>query len=360
MITNERIKTDLKTKDFWYDLPEELIAQHPSEVRDMARLMTVDRKTGGIGHHIFHDIVDMLNPGDVMVINDSKVIPARLYGTKVSEGHAHVEVVLLRQRSLDHWEALVNPGRRLKPGTSIVFGESENGEPLLTAEITEILEGGNRMLEFSYDHSKYTIYDILDKIGNMPLPPYITEKLEDKSRYQTVYAREEGSAAAPTAGLHFTPELLDKIREKGVAIAPVMLHVGLGTFRPVKEDAIGDHLMHSEFFSVTDESARVINERRAAGGRIVAVGTTSCRTLESASDDNGIVHPMQADTGIFIYPGYRFKAVDALITNFHLPESTLLMLVSAFSSREIMLRAYEEAVKERYKFFSFGDAMFIS
>lgn len=360
MITNERIKTDLKTKDFWYDLPEELIAQHPSEVRDMARLMTVDRKTGGIGHHIFHDIVDMLNPGDVMVINDSKVIPARLYGTKVSEGHAHVEVVLLRQRSLDHWEALVNPGRRLKPGTSIVFGESENGEPLLTAEITEILEGGNRMLEFSYDHSKYTIYDILDKIGNMPLPPYITEKLEDKSRYQTVYAREEGSAAAPTAGLHFTPELLDKIREKGVAIAPVMLHVGLGTFRPVKEDAIGDHLMHSEFFSVTEESARVINERRAAGGRIVAVGTTSCRTLESASDDNGIVHPMQADTGIFIYPGYRFKAVDALITNFHLPESTLLMLVSAFSSREIMLRAYEEAVKERYKFFSFGDAMFIS
>lgn len=360
MITNERIKTDLKTKDFWYDLPEELIAQHPSEVRDMARLMTVDRKTGGIGHHIFHDIVDMLNPGDVMVINDSKVIPARLYGTKVSEGHAHVEVVLLRQRSLDHWEALVNPGRRLKPGTSIVFGESENGEPLLTAEITEILEGGNRMLEFSYDHSKYTIYDILDKIGNMPLPPYITEKLEDKSRYQTVYAREEGSAAAPTAGLHFTPELLDRIREKGVAIAPVMLHVGLGTFRPVKEDAIGDHLMHSEFFSVTEESARVINERRAAGGRIVAVGTTSCRTLESASDDNGIVHPMQADTGIFIYPGYRFKAVDALITNFHLPESTLLMLVSAFSSREIMLRAYEEAVKERYKFFSFGDAMFIS
>lgn len=360
MITNERIKTDLKTKDFWYDLPEELIAQHPSEVRDMARLMTVDRKTGGIGHHIFHDIVDMLNPGDVMVINDSKVIPARLYGTKVSEGHAHVEVVLLRQRSIDHWEALVNPGRRLKPGTSIVFGESENGEPLLTAEITEILEGGNRMLEFSYDHSKYTIYDILDKIGNMPLPPYITEKLEDKSRYQTVYAREEGSAAAPTAGLHFTPELLDRIREKGVAIAPVMLHVGLGTFRPVKEDAIGDHLMHSEFFSVTEESARVINERRAAGGRIVAVGTTSCRTLESASDDNGIVHPMQADTGIFIYPGYRFKAVDALITNFHLPESTLLMLVSAFSSREIMLRAYEEAVKERYKFFSFGDAMFIS
>lgn len=360
MITNERIKTDLKTKDFWYDLPEELIAQHPSEVRDMARLMTVDRKTGGIGHHIFHDIVDMLNPGDVMVINDSKVIPARLYGTKVSEGHAHVEVVLLRQRSLDHWEALVNPGRRLKPGTSIVFGESENGEPLLTAEITEILEGGNRMLEISYDHSKYTIYDILDKIGNMPLPPYITDKLEDKSRYQTVYAREEGSAAAPTAGLHFTPELLDRIREKGVAIAPVMLHVGLGTFRPVKEDAIGDHLMHSEFFSVTEESARVINERRAAGGRIVAVGTTSCRTLESASDDNGIVHPMQADTGIFIYPGYRFKAVDALVTNFHLPESTLLMLVSAFSSREIMLRAYEEAVRERYKFFSFGDAMFIS
>lgn len=369
MITNERIKTDLRTKDFYYDLPKELIAQHPSEVRDMARLMTVDRKTGATGDHIFHEILDMLDPGDVLVINDSKVIPARLYGVKAGEGEAHarVEVVLLRQRTLDHWEALVRPGRRLKPGTVILFGGEDNCDapgalpenPLLTARITEILEGGNRLLEFTYDHAKGNIYDILDKIGNMPLPPYITEKLEDKSQYQTVYAKTEGSAAAPTAGLHFTPELLDAIRQKGVAIAPVMLHVGLGTFRPVKEDAIGDHLMHSEFFSVTKESADLINERRAAGGRIVAVGTTSCRTLESASDESGIVHPMEADTGIFIYPGYRFKAVDALITNFHLPESTLLMLVSAFSTREIMLNAYAEAVRKKYRFFSFGDAMFI-
>ncbi len=353
MITNERINTDLTTKDFYYDLPEELIAQHPSEVRDMSRLLTVDRKTGELSHKVFHDIIDYLNPGDVLVINDSKVIPARLYGVKEGTG-AEIEFVLLRQNELDTWEVMVRPGRRVKPGSVIIFGEG-----LLRAEVNEILEGGNRLVKFVYDHDAYTIYTLLDKIGSMPLPPYITERLSDKSRYQTVYAKTEGSAAAPTAGLHFTKELLEKIKEKGVAIAPVMLHVGLGTFRPVKVDNLTDHVMHSEFISVSEESARLINERRAAGGRIVAVGTTSCRTLESAADDNGIVHAVNGDTGIFIYPGYKFKAVDALITNFHLPESTLLMLVSAFSSREIMLSAYETAIKERYRFFSFGDAMFI-
>ncbi len=353
MITNERINTDLTTKDFYYDLPEELIAQHPSEVRDMSRLLTVDRKTGELSHKVFHDIIDYLNPGDVLVINDSKVIPARLYGVKEGTG-AEIEFVLLRQIELDTWEVMVRPGRRVKPGSVIIFGDG-----LLRAEVNEILEGGNRLVKFVYDHDAYTIYTLLDKIGSMPLPPYITERLSDKSRYQTVYARTEGSAAAPTAGLHFTKELLEKIKEKGIAIAPVMLHVGLGTFRPVKVDNLTDHVMHSEFISVTEESARIINERRAAGGRIVAVGTTSCRTLESAADDNGVVHAVNGDTGIFIYPGYKFKAVDALITNFHLPESTLLMLVSAFSSREIMLSAYETAIKERYRFFSFGDAMLI-
>ncbi len=352
MITNERIPTTLTTRDFHYDLPEELIAQHPSAVRDESRLLTVDRKTGALSHKIFRDIIDYLNPGDVLVINNSKVIPARLYGTKADTG-ASVEFVLLRQHELDRWEVMVRPGRRIKPGHTIVFGEG-----LLRAEILEMLEGGNRMVQFIYDKSQ-TIYDLLDRIGQMPLPPYITERLADKSRYQTVYAKTEGSAAAPTAGLHFTEELLEKIRAKGIAVAPVMLHVGLGTFRPVKADAITDHVMHSEFITVSEESARLINERRAAGGRIVAVGTTSCRTLESAADEQGIVHPVAADTGIFIYPGYRFKAVDALITNFHLPESTLLMLVSAFSSREIMMNAYKTAVDERYRFFSFGDAMFI-
>ncbi len=353
MITNERINTDLTTKDFYYDLPEELIAQHPSEVRDMSRLLTVNRKTGALSHKVFHDIIDYLNPGDVLVINDSKVIPARLYGIKEGTG-AEIEFVLLRQNELDTWEVMVRPGRRVKPGSVIIFGDG-----LLRAEVNEILEGGNRLVKFVYDHDAYTIYTLLDKIGSMPLPPYITERLSDKSRYQTVYAKTEGSAAAPTAGLHFTKELLEKIKEKGIAIAPVMLHVGLGTFRPVKVDNLTDHVMHSEFISVSEESARIINERRAAGGRIVAVGTTSCRTLESAADDNGVVHAVNGDTGIFIYPGYKFKAVDALITNFHLPESTLLMLVSAFSSREIMLSAYETAIKERYRFFSFGDAMFI-
>ena len=353
MITNERIATELTTKDFYYDLPQELIAQHPSEVRDMSRLMTIDRRTGRLEHKIFHDIVDLINPEDVLVINNSKVIPARLYGKKADTG-IEVEFVLLRQHSLDHWEVMVRPGRRVKPGTTIIFGDG-----LLRADILETLDGGNRMVAFDYDHTNGNIYDILDKIGNMPLPPYITEKLADKSRYQTVYAKTEGSAAAPTAGLHFTEELLDKIRKKGAAIVPVMLHVGLGTFRPVKVDAIRDHEMHSEYFSVSAEAADEINRRRAGGGRIIAVGTTSCRTLESVADDAGIIHPYEGDTGIFIYPGYKFKAVDALITNFHLPESTLLMLVSAFSSREIMLDAYKTAIEMKYRFFSFGDACFI-
>ena len=353
MITNERIATELTTKDFYYDLPQELIAQHPSEVRDMSRLMTIDRRTGRLEHKIFHDIVDLISPEDVLVINNSKVIPARLYGKKADTG-IEVEFVLLRQHSLDHWEVMVRPGRRVKPGTTIIFGDG-----LLRADILETLDGGNRMVAFDYDHANGNIYDILDKIGNMPLPPYITEKLADKSRYQTVYAKTEGSAAAPTAGLHFTEELLDKIRKKGAAIVPVMLHVGLGTFRPVKVDAIRDHEMHSEYFSVSAEAADEINRRRAGGGRIIAVGTTSCRTLESVADDAGIIHPYESDTGIFIYPGYKFKAVDALITNFHLPESTLLMLVSAFSSREIMLDAYKTAIEMKYRFFSFGDACFI-
>lgn len=353
MITNERIQTNLTTKDFYYDLPEELIAQHPAKVRDSSRLLTVDRRTGELSHKIFHDIIDMINPEDVLVINDSKVIPARLYGVKAQTG-AKVEFVLLKQLELNRWEVLVRPGRRIKPGTDIIFGEG-----LLCAKVLDITEGGNRTVEFSYSAAAGNIYDILDKIGSMPLPPYITEKLADKSRYQTVYANKEGSAAAPTAGLHFTEELLSKIKEKGTAVVPVMLHVGLGTFRPVKVESITEHTMHSEYISVTEESARIINERKAAGGRIIAVGTTSCRTLESVTDDKGIVHPISGDTGIFIYPGYKFKAVDALITNFHLPESTLLMLVSAFSSREIIMNAYKQAISEKYRFFSFGDAMFI-
>ena len=348
MITNERIPTELTTKDFYYDLPEELIAQHPAAQRDASRLLTIDRKTGALSHEVFHDIIDHLDPRDVLVINNSKVIPARLYGIKESTG-IDIEVVLLRSRGLDVWETLVRPGRRCKPGTVIVFGDG-----LLRAEVLETVEGGNRLLKFSYEGDN--LFSILDRVGHMPLPPYITEKLKDKSRYQTVYAREEGSAAAPTAGLHFTEELLDKIREKGVKIAPVMLHVGLGTFRPVKEDKIGDHEMHSEFISVSKETADIVNNRT---GRLIAVGTTSCRVLESAADDNGILHPVTDDTRIFIYPGYRFKITDALITNFHLPESTLLMLVSALTNREMMLRTYEEAIERGYRFFSFGDAMFI-
>ena len=358
MIKNELKKTELKTSDFDFELPEGLIAQHPTERRDDARLMVLDRKTGCLEHRVFRDITDYLRPGDVLVINDSKVIPARIYGKKIREDGtegANAEILLLRQCSLDVWETIVRPGKRLKKGTLVRFGGG-----MLDAVIDEVTEDGNRIVHFHYDRSGgKNLYSILDEIGKMPLPPYITEELKNNSDYQTVYAREEGSAAAPTAGLHFTEELLAKIRAMGVEIAPVMLHVGLGTFRPVKAERIEDHVMHSEFFTVTEESAAIINRARANGGRIIAVGTTSCRTLESASDEHGVVHAMCDDTGIFIYPGYRFKAVDMLITNFHLPESTLIMLVSAFADRETVMNAYKTAVEEKYRFFSFGDAMLI-
>ncbi len=355
VIINEKKPTELLTSDFDYHLPEELIAQHPVAERDHSRLMVLNRADGSIAHKNFFDILDYINENDVLVVNDSKVIPARIYGHAEGREEAAIELLLLRQRELDTWECLVKPGKRARIGMKPVFG---NG--LLTGEVIDITEEGNRLIKFSYDKEKYeNIYNILHEIGLMPLPPYITEQLGDNSRYQTVYAREEGSAAAPTAGLHFTKELLGKLTEKGVAVAPVMLHVGLGTFRPVKEDRLDAHVMHTEFFSVSKESADLINARRAAGGRVICVGTTSCRTLESASDENGIVHAMSADTGIFIYPGYKFKAVDALITNFHLPQSTLIMLVSAFYDREKVMEAYETAVEEKYRFFSFGDAMFI-
>ena len=354
-IRNELAPTDLKTSDFYYDLPEERIAQHPMAERDHSRLMVLDRTQNTLEHKHFYDILDYLREGDVLVINDSKVIPARLYGHAVGRPDAKIELLLLRQRDLDTWECLVKPGKRARLGAKMVFGDG-----LLTGTVTDIVEEGNRYIHFDYDReSNANIYDILHRIGMMPLPPYITERLADNSRYQTVYAREEGSAAAPTAGLHFTPELLQKVRDKGVAIAPVMLHVGLGTFRPVKADRVDEHVMHTEYISVSKESADLINARRAAGGRVIAVGTTSCRTLESVTDEQGIVHPISGDTGIFIYPGYRFRAVDALITNFHLPESTLVMLVSAFYDRDHVLAAYKEAVEQEYRFFSFGDAMFI-
>ena len=353
MIINSKKETNLTTKDFYYDLPEELIAQEPMEPRDASRLLVVHRETKALEHKIFRDILDYLQPGDTLVINDSKVIPARLHGVKKDTGAA-LEVVLLRQRGLDEWEALTRPGKKAKIGAEFSFGDG-----LLTATVIDIVEEGNRILRFDYDHTKGDIYTMLDRIGKMPLPPYITAPLANKDRYQTVYANERGSAAAPTAGLHFTPELMDQIRAKGVDIVPVMLHVGLGTFRPVKVDNINEHIMHTEYFQVTEDAAERINATHARGGRVIAVGTTSCRVLESASTDDGVVHAMNDDTGIFIYPGYRFKAVDALITNFHLPESTLLMLVSALSSREFMMDVYAEAIKERYRFFSFGDAMFI-
>ncbi|MBP3375767.1 MAG: tRNA preQ1(34) S-adenosylmethionine ribosyltransferase-isomerase QueA [Clostridia bacterium] len=355
VIINEKAKTDLVTSDFDYYLPEELIAQHPAEKRDHSRLMVLDREQNTISHKHFYDIVDYINPEDVLVINDSKVIPARIYGHVEGREEATLELLLLRQRELDLWECLVKPGKRARIGMKALYGKG-----ILTSEIVDITEEGNRLIRFFYDKEKYeNIYNVLNIIGMMPLPPYITEQLGDNSRYQTVYAKDEGSAAAPTAGLHFTKELLKTLTDKGVAIAPVMLHVGLGTFRPVKADRLDEHVMHTEFFSVSKESADLINSRRAAGGRVICVGTTSCRTLESASDEKGIVHPMSADTGIFIYPGYKFKAVDALITNFHLPQSTLIMLVSAFYNRENVMEAYKTAVEEKYRFFSFGDAMFI-
>ena len=354
-IRNEKIATDLQTSDFYYDLPEERIAQTPVEPRDASRLMVLDRAHGTLEHKHFSDVLDYLREGDVLVVNDSKVIPARLYGYVEGRPEATVELLLLRQRELDVWETLVKPGKRARIGARLVFGEG-----ILTATVTDIVEEGNRYVQFDYDRDAYAnVYEILHRIGMMPLPPYITARLQDNDRYQTVYAREEGSAAAPTAGLHFTKELLEKVRAKGVAIAPVMLHVGLGTFRPVKAERVDEHVMHTEFISVSKESADLINARRAAGGRIVAVGTTSCRTLESVADETGKIHPVSGDTGIFIYPGYRFKAVEALITNFHLPESTLLMLVSAFYNRDAMLHAYRTAVEEEYRFFSFGDAMLI-
>ena len=354
-IKNTLPETNLRTADFYYDLPEELIAQHPMEKRDTSRLMVLDRAEESITHRHFYDVLDYLQEGDVLVINDSKVIPARVYGHVEEREEALIELLLLRQRELDTWECLVKPGKRARIGMKLVFGEG-----LLRGEVTDIVEEGNRLIHFTYDTEKYAnIYDVLSVVGLMPLPPYITERLSDNSRYQTVYAREEGSAAAPTAGLHFTPELLTRIREKGIAIAPVMLHVGLGTFRPVKEENITDHVMHTEFFSVPEESARIINERRAAGGRVICVGTTSCRTIESVALEDGTIPAMSGDTGIFIYPGYKFKAVDALITNFHLPESTLLMLVSAFYNKERVMEAYHTAVEEKYRFFSFGDAMLL-
>lgn len=337
-------------KDFNYDLPEELIAQDPLEDRSSSRLMVLHKDTGRIEHKIFRDIIDYLNPGDCLVINDTKVIPARLMGIKEDTGAA-IEVLLLKRNADDVWECLVKPGKKAGTGARIVFGEG-----LLVGEIVDVIEDGNRMIKFHYEG---IFEEILDKLGQMPLPPYITHKLQDKNRYQTVYAKNEGSAAAPTAGLHFTKELLEKIKEKGVNVVSITLHVGLGTFRPVKVDKIEEHHMHTETFNISKEAADTINRTRAAGGRVIAVGTTSCRTLESAAADDGTIPARSGDTDIFIYPGYKFKAIDCLITNFHLPESTLIMLVSALAGRDNIMNAYETAVKERYRFFSFGDAMFI-
>ena len=358
MIKNELTKTDLKTSDFDYQLPQELIAQTPVNPRDHSRLMVL-KKDGEIEHKHFYDILSYLKPSDTLVINDSRVIPARIYGEKVREGDfvsspSKIETLLLKQISQNKWEVLLKPAKKIKIGGQINYSD------ILTATVLEVVEDGNRIVEFSYDTEKFkNIFEVLNQIGSMPLPPYITEKLKDKDRYQTVYARENGSSAAPTAGLHFTNALLDKIREMGVKIVPVMLHVGLGTFRPVKADKIEEHIMHSEYISVSKESADLINERKKQGGRIIAVGTTSLRTLESASNDNGEVIPVSTDTGIFIYPGYKFKVVDALITNFHLPQSTLLMLVSALAGKDYIEKAYKTAVEDKYRFFSFGDAMFI-
>lgn len=337
-------------KDFNYDLPEELIAQDPLEERSSSRLMVLHKDTGRIEHKIFRDIIDYLNPGDCLVINDTKVIPARLMGIKEDTGAA-IEVLLLKRNADDVWECLVKPGKKARTGARIIFGEG-----LLVGEIVDVIEDGNRMIKFHYEG---IFEEILDKLGQMPLPPYITHKLQDKNRYQTVYAKNEGSAAAPTAGLHFTKELLEKIKEKGVNVVSITLHVGLGTFRPVKVDKIEEHHMHTETFNISKEAADTINRTRAAGGRVIAVGTTSCRTLESAAADDGTIPARSGDTDIFIYPGYKFKAIDCLITNFHLPESTLIMLVSALAGRDNIMNAYETAVKERYRFFSFGDAMFI-
>ena len=341
----------MKTSDFYFDLPQELIAQDPLEDRSSSRLLVLNKDTGAIEHHIFKEITDYQNPGDCLVINDTKVIPARLYGNKIGTD-AKIELLLLKRKENDIWETLVKPGKKAKPGSKISFGGG-----LLTGEVLDVVEEGNRLIRFTYNG---IFEEILDVLGQMPLPPYITHQLKDKNRYQTVYAKHDGSAAAPTAGLHFTPELLAILKEKGVKIAHVTLHVGLGTFRPVKVEDVTQHHMHSEFYSIEESQAKLINDTKAAGGRIISVGTTSCRTLESASGENGIVKAGSGWTDIFIYPGYRFKVLDCLITNFHLPESTLLMLVSALAGKEHILNAYETAVQERYRFFSFGDAMLIT
>ena len=340
----------MKLQDFYYDLPQELIAQDPLLDRTSSRLMHVDKNSGNIEHKIFSDVIDYLNEGDCLVINNTKVIPARLFGTR--EGHeGKVEILLLKRRENDIWESLVKPGKKCKVGTMLVFGDG-----LLKAEVLEVVEDGNRLIKFYYEG---IFEEILDKLGQMPLPPYITHELKDKTRYQTVYAKHDGSAAAPTAGLHFTKELLEKIEKKGIVIANVTLHVGLGTFRPVKVENILEHHMHSEFYMIEESEALKINRAKEAGKRVISVGTTSCRTLESAATEDGRIEASSGWTDIFIYPGYKFKLIDGLITNFHLPESTLLMLVSAFAGKENIMAAYEEAVKERYRFFSFGDAMIL-
>lgn len=340
----------MNVKDYDYDLPEELIAQDPLEDRSSSRLMVLDRQTGDVEHRHFTDILEYLHPGDCLVINNTKVIPARLFGVK-EDTQAKIEVLLLKRKENDIWETLVKPGKKAKPGTKLVFGDG-----LLTAEVVDVVEEGNRLIQFHYDG---IFEEILDQLGQMPLPPYITHQLKDKNRYQTVYAEYDGSAAAPTAGLHFTKELLQKVKDMGVDIAEVTLHVGLGTFRPVKVENVLDHHMHSEFYMVSQEAADKINRAKESGHRVIAVGTTSTRTLEAAADENGRLHETSGWTEIFIYPGYQFKVIDALITNFHLPQSTLVMLVSALAGREHVLHAYEIAVKERYRFFSFGDAMLI-
>ena len=340
----------MKTSDFYYDLPQELIAQDPLEDRSSSRLLHLDRQTGELEHTDFKHITKYLNPGDCLVINDTKVIPARLYGHKTETG-ALIEILLLKRRENDIWECLVKPGKKARPGAQITFGDG-----ILTGEIIDVVEEGNRLIQFHYEG---IFEEILDRLGEMPLPPYITHKLQDKNRYQTVYAKNEGSAAAPTAGLHFTKELLKEVENMGVKIAHVTLHVGLGTFRPVKVDDVEKHHMHSEFYVVEEDQAQLINDTKKNGGRVISVGTTSCRTLESAAGEDGILRAGSGWTEIFIYPGYQFKIIDGLITNFHLPESTLLMLVSALAGKEKIMHAYEEAVKERYRFFSFGDAMFI-
>lgn len=340
----------LKKSDFYFELPQELIAQDPLEDRSASRLLVLDKETGAVSHHMFREIADYLAPGDCLVLNNTKVIPARLLGEREETG-AHVEVLLLKRQAADVWETLVKPGKKCKPGTRLSFGGG-----LLKAQVLETVEEGNRLIRFEYQG---IWEELLDRLGEMPLPPYITHRLVDKNRYQTVYARYEGSAAAPTAGLHFTEELLDQIAEKGVNIVYVTLHVGLGTFRPVKEENILEHHMHSEYYEITQEAAEKINGAKQSGGRVICVGTTSCRTVESAADEQGFVHAGGADTEIFIYPGYRFRVLDALITNFHLPESTLVMLVSALAGRERVLAAYGEAIREKYRFFSFGDCMLI-